>query len=101
MFNKRWAHLLLDHMGFVQRKATTATSKYTEANLEEMKANFMQDVVSTIVVEDIPPEVIMNWDETGIKMVPCTQWTMEKQGTRHVELTGMNDKYQFHRRAQQ
>ena len=91
MFNKHWAHSLLDHMGLVQRKATTATSKYTE----EMKANFMQDVVSTIVVEDIPPELIVNWDETGIKMVPCTQWTMEKQGTRIVELTGMKDKCQM------
>ena len=84
-----------DRMGFVQSKATTATSKYTEANLEEMKANFLQDVVSTVVMEDIPPELIMNWDQTGIKMVPCTKWTMKKQGTRRVELTGVTDKRQM------
>ena len=60
-----------------------------------MKANFQQDVVSTIVMEDIPPELIMNWDHTEKKMVSCTQWTMEKQGTRHVELTGVNNKRQM------
>ena len=60
-----------------------------------MKANFWQDVVSTIVMEHIPPELIMNWDHTEKKMVPCTQWTMEKQGTRHVELTGVNNKRQM------
>ena len=59
-------------MGFVQRRTTTATSKYTETNFEEMKANFLQDVVSTVVMEDIPPDLIMNWDQTGIRMVPCT-----------------------------
>ena len=73
LLNNHWARLLLDRMGFVQRKATTATSKYTEANFKEMKANFRQDVVSTVVMEDIPPELIMNWDQTEIKMVPCTQ----------------------------
>ena len=76
-------------------KATTATNKYTEANFKEMKVNFRQDVVSTIVMEDIPPELIMNWDHTEKKMVSCTQWTMEKQRTRHVELTGVNNKRQM------
>ena len=33
-----WAHLLLKCTGFVQRKAITATSKYIEANFEEVKA---------------------------------------------------------------
>ena len=32
LLNKHWARSLADRMGFVQRKATTATSKYTEAN---------------------------------------------------------------------
>lgn len=92
LLNKHLASLLLDCMGIVQRKATTVTSKYTVANFE---ANFLQHVVSTVVMEDIPPKLIMNWDQTGIKLVPCTQWTMEKLGTRCVELTGVKDKSQM------
>lgn len=68
----------------------TVTSKYTVANFE---ANFLQEVL-TVVMEDIPPKLIMNWDQTGIKMVPCTEWTMKKQGTRCVELTGVKDESQ-------
>jgi len=85
LLNKHWACLLLDCIGFVQRKATTATSKYTVANFE---ANFLQEFVSTVVMEDNPPELIMNLVQTGMKMVPCTEWTVEKQGTRCVELRG-------------
>lgn len=88
MLNKHWACLLLDRMGFVQRKATTVTSKYTVAN-------FLQDVVSAVVMEDISSELIMNWDQTGIKMVPCAEWTIEKQGTRRVELRAVKDKSQM------
>ena len=91
MLNKHWACLLLDHMGFVQRKATTATSKYTVPNFE---AKFLLGVVSAVVMEDILPKLIMNWDQAGIKMVPRTEWIMETQGSRHVELTGVKGKSQ-------
>ena len=48
------------------------------------KKEFLQEVVSTVEMEDIPPELIMNWDQTGIKMVPTTTWTMERKGSKRV-----------------
>ena len=45
-------------------------------------------------MENIPPELIMNWDQTGIKLVPSSNWTMEKIGTQRVEIVGVNDKQQ-------
>ena len=82
-------------MNFVQRKATTAKSKQTVANFSKLKQSFLADVVATVTMEDIPPELILNWDQTGIKMVPCSTWTMEQRGAKRVEMIGVNDKRQI------
>ena len=72
------AHLLLKRMDFVQRRATTAKSKHSIADFSALKKSFLQDVVATVTMEEIPAELIMNWDQTGIKLVPSSPWTMEK-----------------------
>ena len=93
--NRYWAHSLLKRMKFVQRKATTARSKHTIANFNELKESFLTDVVTTVTMEEIPPDLILNWDQTGIKIVPCSTWTMERQGAKRVQMVGVNDKRQI------
>jgi hypothetical protein len=46
-------------------------------------------------MEDIPPELIVNWDQTSINYVPHSQWTMVKSGSTTVEVTGLGDKRQI------
>ena len=43
-------------------------------------------------MEEIPPAMILNWDQTGIHLVPSSLWTMDKQGSKRVEIVGSNDK---------
>ena len=43
----------------------------------------------------IPPELIINLGETGIKLVPVGDWTMAPEGSRRVEVTGLGDKRQI------
>lgn len=93
--NRYWAHSLLKRMKFVQRKATTAKSKETTADFAELKKSFPEDVVSTVTMEEIPAELILNWDQIGIKMVPCSTWTMAQHGAKRVEMIGVNDKRQI------
>ena len=93
--NRHWAHSLLHRMDFVQRKATTAKSKHLIANFSELKKSFLADVVATVAMEEIPAELIMNWDQTGIKLVPSSSWTMEKRGSKRVEMVGTDDKRQI------
>ena len=70
--NRHLAHSLLKRMKFVQRKATTAKSKESKADFGKGKSSFLADLVATVTMEEIPPELIMNWDQTGIKIVPCS-----------------------------
>ena len=65
--NSTWAYSLLNRMNFVKRKATTAKSKHTLDNFDELKQSFLDDVSDTVSMEEIPPEMILNWDQTGIK----------------------------------
>ena len=43
-------------------------------------------------MEEIPAELILNWDQTGIKIVPSSTWTMDAEGSKRVEVAGVNDK---------
>lgn len=93
--NRHWAYSLLKRMNFVKRKATTAKSKQTESDFEAVKKTFLEEVVTTVTMEEIPPELILNWDQTGIKIVPSSTWTMDQRGSRRVEMTGLDDKRQI------
>ena len=46
-------------------------------------------------MNDIPKDLIFNWDQTGIHLVPVSKWTMEKQGTKNIIVTGVDDKRQI------
>ncbi len=95
LLNRHWAYSLLKRMNFVKRKASTAKSKYTGSDFEEVKKNFLDEVVTTVTMEEIPPELILNWDQTGIKIVPSSTWTMDQRGSKRVEMTGVDDKRQI------
>ena len=45
------------------------------SNFEELKANFLSDVKAVVLMEEIPPPLILNWDHTGLKYVPVSSWT--------------------------
>ena len=41
---------------------------------------------------DISDELVLNWDQTGLNLVPSGNWTLEKKGERRVEVVGQGDK---------
>ena len=90
--NKHWAYSLLQCMNFVQRKASASKNKHTEVDFVVLKEAFLDDVKSVVLMEDIPPELVLNCDQTGIKLVPSSGWTMDTQGAKCVEITGVNNK---------
>ena len=69
MLNRFWAYSLLKRINFVKRKVTTTKSKHAVAEFNRLK-DFLQDVVTTVEMEEIPPKCILNWDQIGLKIVP-------------------------------
>ena len=81
-------------MKFVKQRGSS-TKKVSLSNFPEIKEQFLLDIMATVSMEEIPCELILNWDQTGQHVVPGSKWTIEKQGSKRVEIGGMDDKHQI------
>ena len=95
LINRHWAYSLLQRMDFVRRKATTSKSKYTVDDFADVKKPFLQSVVETVTMEEISPQLVFNWDQTGMDIVPSSSWTIEERGSKRIKLVGIKDKCQI------
>ena len=48
-----------------------------------------------VKLEEIPIDLIFNWDQTGLNLVPVSSWTMEAKGSKRVAIQGLTDKRQI------
>ena len=85
---------MLHRIGFVKRRASTK-AKVTVEDFEEKKDQFLLDIKAVVTLEDIPFDLVINWDQTGMHYVPVSSWTMAKEGSKRVEICGMDDKRQI------
>ena len=91
---KVWAVSLLKRMNFTKRRATTKCSMPLEYFTRE-KERFLQEIIDVVEMEEVPPELFFNWDQTGLNLVPASSWTMATKGSKRVELKGLTDKRQI------
>ena len=47
---------------------------------------------NTVAENSIPADLILNWDQRGMRMVPVNNWTMTTRGSKRVSVTGLGDK---------
>ena len=91
---KDWAKYLMHRMGLVKQRASTK-AKFSIENFEEVKKLFLHDIKYIRLLDEIPNDLIINFDQTGINYVSVSSWTMEKQGEKRVEVIGKGDKWQI------
>ena len=75
---KSWGKSLLKRMGFVKRRVSTS-AKISVTNFEEKKRQYLDDIKVNVELDEIPEEMIVNFDQTGIHYIPTGSWTMEKK----------------------
>ena len=90
---KAWAVSLLKRMGYTQRKGTTKLS-LPPHNFLQLKFQFLNDIIDIVKMEEIPIELIFNWDQTGLNLVPAATWSTAPKGSKCVEIKGFEDKRQ-------
>ena len=86
-----WANSILKRINFTRRAGTTQ-AKISPQDFEKQQIKFLQEIVDIVTMEDIPPELIINWDETGLYLVPSSNWTMAQKGTKRIRIRGLKDK---------
>jgi len=85
---KGWAQSVSSRMGMVKRKACSKN----KVHFDIVKEQFLLDIKQLVDLEDIPPALIINWDQTAINYVPPASWTMEVERSKRVDLAGKDDK---------
>ena len=92
--SKSWATRFLERLNMVKGKGMTAV-KILPTDFGKVKKHFLSDICSMVIMEDIPEELIINWDQTGLKSVPVSDWTFAERGSKQVEIAGLDDKCQI------
>ena len=92
--SKEWGKSVLRRMGFVKRKANTKV-KLSVEDFEKKKDIFLADIKAIVTMEEIPPKLVLNWDQTGVNIVPASSWTIDRRGSKRVEIGGLDDKRQI------
>ena len=81
-------------MGLVKCKATIKV-KITAEVFEDLKVQFLTDIETVSMLEDIPKYLIINWDQTAVKFVPVSNWTQEVKSAKQVEIASTGNKRQI------
>ena len=65
-------------------------------NFAELKSDYLLKVKNVIAMDEIPAELIrINFDQTALNIVPTSDWTMEAEGSKRVEIIAKDDKGQI------
>lgn len=55
------------------------------------RRQFLIDLKTVIAMENIPQEILFNWDRTAISIVLHSSWTLELKVSKRIKI----DKHQF------
>ena len=56
---------------------------------------FLLDIKNVVQMDEVPAQLVINWDQTGINYIPTSNWTMEQVGSKRIEIIGKDDKRQL------
>ena len=92
VIGKPWAQSIFLHMGFVRRRKTTGKVLIPTRAQKEAELKFLHQIVGHVENNQIPPSLIINFDQTPSKYVQVSSMTMERRGTTNVPVSGVDDK---------
>ena len=59
---------------FTKRRVSMKCGNPSE-NMEDVRQEFLGEIVETVELGKVSADLIFNWDQTGILMVPSGPWT--------------------------
>ncbi|XP_062620415.1 uncharacterized protein LOC134281989 [Saccostrea cucullata] len=91
---RQWALSILKRMNMVKRRGSS-TAKPEIKNLNELKTKFHEKIDELVTKYKIPPQLIINFDHTGVQLLPVSRWTMAEKGCDKVNIVGLDDKWEI------
>ena len=91
-----WVKSLFKRMNFVRRKKTTSTKpKMISEVRDQLQRDYQQNIYTVQQSAMVPQQLIVNIDQTPVKMVPVSEYTMSEKGAECVSVIGGDDKKMF------
>ena len=78
-------------MNSVKQKGSNA-GKVSVSCFCELRDVFLSDIQAEVVMNDIPKDLILNWDQTAIQLVPTSDWTMNEAKAKKVVIANFDGK---------
>ena len=88
MNSSRWVKSLFARMNFVKRKKTSSKVDIPDKACKEIQFLFLHEIVTKVEKNNIPPELILNIDQTPLKYVPVDNETLTPRGETSVTIEG-------------
>ena len=64
----------------------------TDEEFEAVRCRYLTKLAQQAHANQVPPQLIINWDQTELNVVPTSTWTMAEERSQRVEIIGLNDK---------
>ena len=87
-----WAQSLFRRMKFVKRRKTSSKVDIPEAARKEIGYVFLYEITSRVEKYNIPPSLVINLDQTPLKLVQYGNNTLAKKNSTNVTIAGSADK---------
>ena len=87
-----WAQSLFRRMGYVRRRHTSTKVDIPDVARREVQYVFLYEIVFNIEKHSIPHSMVINFDQTPLKIDRCGKSTLTKKNNFTVTITATADK---------
>jgi len=87
----KWCESISKRLGYVKRKATTAKPLVAPGLIKEIGLTFYNEINEIVHAHEIPPEMIINIDQTPLPFVLISKYTLDKKGSSRVSVPGTSE----------
>ena len=89
---RSWIQSVYKRMGYTRRMGTTGRPPVPKGLYDECRVSYLCDIEAKRKKYNIPPQLILNADQTPSSYVSVGKSTMAKRGEKSVSIKGLSDK---------
>lgn len=89
---RSWVQSIYKRMGLSRRLGTTGRPPVPKGIYDECRLEYLRNIHNKVKLHSIPPELILNADQTPSSYVSVGKVTMSTRGSKSVPIKGLTDK---------
>ena len=89
---RSWIQSIYHRMGFTKRMGTTTRPPIPPGLYKECRMEYLRGIKDKIKKYNIPPQLVLNADQTPSNYISVGKTTMAKSGSKSIPIKGLTDK---------